>query len=175
MRAGLRIGACVVAGLLAAIATPAHAREPAWVARVDLEGRGVPVEVTFYRDDAGSRGFLHVGGRPGWTSPVYRAWKAAAGDLDGDGRVEVILGTWVSRHRHDEPDPHRSIWVFGWDGDRLRPLWRGSALGMPLVDFEVAERDGRAVLRATERGHAGTRLTVYRWTGFGFAEVRGWR
>jgi hypothetical protein len=119
-------------------------------------------------------GFLvieHQGRR--WTSRIYPMWWAQPADVDGDGVDELVLGVWSRTRRHDEPSPHRSIWVVAWDGEELAPLWRGSALARPLADAFTADvdRDGRAELVALERAGAGQGclLAAYGWTGFGFA------
>jgi len=155
-----RFGAAL--GLGVALATPglgADAPPP------DFEGSlraGLPVRAWF---DAGrQRGFVQVAG---FTSRLYRAWSIAVGDLDGDGTREILLGIWSTTRRHDEPEPHSTVWVLAWDDARgeLRERWRGSALSRPLLDFTV--RDDR--LLATERLGGGCVLTNYDWTGFGFA------
>lgn len=111
-----------------------------------------------------TRALLRVGE---YTSKLYRAWKVALADLDGDGTSEVVLGVWSSTRRHDEPDPHRAVWVLAWDPvkQELREVWRGSALARPLLDFEMdASR-----LIALERLDGVCFRTRYQWTGFGFA------
>ncbi len=117
-------------------------------------------------DEARTRGFVQVRGH---TSRVYRAWKAHAVDLDGDGTREIVLGIWSSQRRHDEPDPHRTIWVLRWDDDRqeLVEAWRGSALARPLVDFDVNVRH----VVAYERVADDCFQTEYAWTGFGFRGI----
>jgi hypothetical protein len=119
-----------------------------------------------------SAGFLTITRHgPRWTSMLYPMWWAAPADLDGDGVDEIVLGIWSRTQRHDEPEPHRAIWVLSWDGRALVPLWRGSALARPLADALVADldRDGRAELLALERAGAGCVLAAYAWNGFGFA------
>lgn len=119
-----------------------------------------------------SAGFLTITRQgPRWTSALYPMWWAAPADLDGDGVDEIVLGIWSRTRRHDEPEPHRAIWVLAWDGRELVPLWRGSALARPLADALVADldRDGRAELLALERAGAGCVLAAYAWNGFGFA------
>jgi hypothetical protein len=122
-------------------------------------------------DHGGRHGGRHDSRR--WTSRIYPMWWAEAADVDGDGVDELVLGVWSRVRRHDEPSPHRSIWVLAWNGEELAPLWRGSALARPLADAFPADvdRDGRAELVALERAHAGAGcvLAAYEWIGFGFA------
>jgi hypothetical protein len=130
-------------------------------------------DVAVYLAADARAGFLvleHRGRR--WTSRIYPMWWAQAADLDGDGVDELVLGVWSRTRRHDEPSPHRAIWVVAWDGQTLAPRWRGSALARPLADAFTADvdRDGRAELVALERaGSAACVLAGYEWNGFGFA------
>lgn len=146
---------------------------PSSVLSADLDGDGSPERVSAFV--VAHRGFLLVEvGDARVTSPVYAMWKVAAGDVDGDGRAELLLGIWSTRHRHDEPDPHRAVWVVGWRGGDLQEVWRGSALSMPLIDFLVADLDGdgRAELLALERSAEGAcRANAYEYNGFGFSGV----
>jgi len=105
-----------------------------------------------------------------WTSPVYRGWDAFVGDVDGDGVDEVLLGMWSETPRHDEPEPHRTVWVLGWSGRKLEPRWRGSALSRPLLDIWVQDidDDARSELLALETLHGDCSIGIYRWGGFGF-------
>lgn len=122
---------------------------------------GLPVAAWF--DAARSRGFLRVGD---FTSKLYRAWKVELADLDGDGTREILLGIWSNQPRHDEPQPHRTVWVLRWDDDqqRLVEAWRGSALARPLRDFTTSG----ALLIAREQHDQTCLLTTYQWNGFGF-------
>lgn len=133
-------------------------------------GEGHDVAVYLAADR--TAGFLTItrAGRR-WTSAIYPMWWAAPADLDGDGVDEIVLGIWSRTRRHDEPEPHRAIWVLAWDGRELVPLWRGSALARPLADALVADldRDGGAELLALERAGAGCVLAAYAWNGFGFS------
>jgi hypothetical protein len=112
------------------------------------------------------RGFLRV---REFISKIYPVWKVELADLDGDGTREVLLGIWSNRHRHDEPEPHRTVWVLRWQEDegRLAETWRGSALARPMVDFSVQHEQ----LVAHERLGNVCWETTYEWTGFGFAAI----
>jgi hypothetical protein len=154
----------------------AHAPVPTLSVDADLHGDGVPARVSAYVNHERRRGVLDVTRRDErWTSPPYAMWGLRAADLDGDGADEVLLGVWSRVRRHDEPEPHRTVWVLSWQGGALVERWRGSALARPLVDFTAGDvdADGRAELVALERSGDGCRLTAYRWTGFGFVGLAG--
>ncbi|MBA2661331.1 MAG: hypothetical protein H0U74_03500 [Bradymonadaceae bacterium] len=127
------------------------------------------LEVFLARD--ARRGFVSFA-RDGrrWTSPIFTMWKATVADVNGDGEDELVLGMWSRARRHDESSPHRTVWVMAWADDRLVPLWRGSALSLPLVDFQLADVDGDGTfeLLAIESAGERCRWALYRWNGFGF-------
>jgi hypothetical protein len=96
-------------------------------------------------------------------------WKVERGDVDGDGVDEALVGIWSRKPRHDEPEPHRTVWVLDWRDGTLYERWRGSALARPLADFDVRRREGAAdLLVAWERSARGCFETRYEWNGFGF-------
>ncbi len=138
-----------------------------------LDADAAPVRVELHRTGGAvrgdDRGFLRViraGGE--WISPTYRAWGLHAGDLDGDGEDEVVLGIWSTTPRHAEPEPHRTVWVLDARGAALYERWRGSALGRPLRDLRVDASTPIATLFALETTPGGCALSAYRWNGFGF-------
>lgn len=88
-----------------------------------------------------------------------------------DGADEVLVGIWSNKPRHDEPQPHRTVWVLGLRDGKLYERWRGSALGRPLRDFEVDESGKNELLVAREQANSIGFRTRYKWTGFGFAGV----
>lgn len=98
-----------------------------------------------------------------------RPWKLMLVELDGDPQPEIALGVFKAT-RHDRR-PARRLFIYDWNGSALTPVWLGSALGLPLVDFDFA-RDparGRDELVSLERGPGHLAVRRYRWTGFGFA------
>ena len=94
----------------------------------------------------------------------------AAGDLDGNGRVEVVT---VGMGR---------LTVFGWGQDGLTEKTRVSLEGVwtDRVTTGDVDNDGRAEVAATiyrvgadaEIGH--TRVVIYRWAGNTLVEDRNW-
>jgi hypothetical protein len=169
----LATGACAGPTVREAAVAVAPAPDPAESLRVDLDGDGRPDWVDVYRSRDGQRGLLalrRAEGEPA-VSRLYPLWAAYAGHLGRDGREQVVLGAWSRTRRHDEQEPHRTIWVVGWRGDRFVDLWRGSALARPLRDFRVADLDGDGIdelLALESRRGGGCMATAYAWTGFGF-------
>lgn len=139
--------------------------EPAW---------GGDERLHVFFDDERRRGFFAVPDehRP-WTSRIFRMWDVQLADLNANGEDEVVVGIWSYRVRHDESLPRKTIWVLGWDGRRLYPKWRGSAMPRPLRDFSIAEvADGPDELVTEESTGERCVEAVYRWNGFGFGEQR---
>lgn len=157
-------------------------RSPDRLLEARLSRDEAPFTVGVYYDDAAApqRGFVALWppdteprGEPWWTGPLYTLWHVEAGVLEGGGAELIVLGLWSNTVRHDEPQPHRTVRVLGWNGRTLVELWRGSALGRPLRDFRLLDVDGDGTdeLVALERkDEAVCALTAYRWTGFGFNE-----
>lgn len=169
------LGMCVVC-IGAALASGAGPELTADWRGVFAYREGLSGELSAYFDGDRTRAVLRLTGVDGgpYTSPIYSAWSVRVGDLEGDGREEVVLGVWARETRHGEESPHRAVWVLGWRERGFVALWRGSAMARPLDNFDVLDLDGdgRDELLALERGGGGEVLSVYRWNGFGFGGVK---
>lgn len=134
-----------------------------------------PAKLVVYLSPDGQRGFFtleRTDAEP-VISKSYPMWKHIVADLDGDGSDELLLGIWSHKVRHDEPQPHKTIWVLSWE-QRWVETWRGSALARPLSDFVTGDLDGdeKEELVSLERADGRWVLAVYRWNGFGFRGVK---
>jgi len=140
----------------------------------DLEGGGVTEQVLFTpRHDPTIE--IRRNGRRVCTGIPLRLhpWKLAIGDVDGDGKPELVFG--VRKATRFFPKPHAGLFVYGFDGTTLVKKWLGSHLADPLIDFALVQPlgGGRCKLVALERRRGGRfGLTVYSWIGFGFGADR---
>ncbi|MEO7717093.1 MAG: CapA family protein [Capsulimonas sp.] len=97
------------------------------------------------------------------------------GDIDGDGRDDVVLGL-IQRSKLDVRDGRR-LYVYSVDARGVfQPRWRGSGLSRPYRKFWLLPRNSGCDIVALERDrlpeHQGFEwLSVYRWNGFGVRRV----
>lgn len=95
--------------------------------------------------------------------PVYRF---DCGDLTGDGLPEVCVG--VVKPTRYWPEGRRLFIYHLHRGRYIRPLWLGSRVGRPLVDFRVCRDSVPACIHTVERGaDSVTVRSEYFLMGFG--------
>lgn len=101
--------------------------------------------------------------------PVYRF---DCGDVTGDSVPEILVG--VTRGTRYRPEPDRRLFIFKlYRGELIRPLWLGSRVGLPLVDFRVERDSVPAMVHTWERRPDSTHVqAIYRLQGFGLKFVR---
>jgi hypothetical protein len=154
------------------MATPGN--RDAYAARGDLDGDGIE-EVVRLEPEVGTgppraRVAITSGGMTTRT-PWYPAWKLLVGDVDGDGRAEIILA--LARTDRRDRRVRNRLYVYGWAGDGLVDRFRGSSFPRPFIDFalERGAPDGRlrVVLLALDLPGRTFRRETYRWMNFGFA------
>ena len=101
--------------------------------------------------------------------PVYRF---TCGDMTGDSIPEVLVGTIkATRYR---PEKDKRLFIFHlYKGQFIRPLWLGSRVGCPLIDFKV-ETDSMPNLVHTweHKDNGDTIEALYQLKGFGLKYVR---
>ena len=96
--------------------------------------------------------------------PVYRF---DCGDLTGDSIPEIVVGVTRATRYRKEVD-HRLFIFKLFKGRKIRPLWLGSRVGLPLIDFKVERDSVPAVIHTWERDTDGTTVEViYRQQGVG--------
>lgn len=146
----------------------------------DLRGTGEPLWVTLNQD-----GLVEIHDGPEAGAPVvwqneaenWRVTQIDAGDLDHDGRIEVLLLLW-------RPDPITKKlgshpFLVGWRGGRFGVIWGGSATAVPIQRVRVGDLDGdgREELVVLEGGSApgdaGQYVSIWSWSGWVFEQQ--WR
>lgn len=98
--------------------------------------------------------------------------KVLAGDIDGDGRVEI--GVCVYKTAKFHPVPAKRPFFYALQDGQLQPVWLGSRLARPFADYRLFDLDGDGVdeIVSIESVQSGNQLlALYDWKGFGF-EVR---
>lgn len=96
--------------------------------------------------------------------PVYRFECA---DLTGDAVPEIVVG--VEKSTRYRPDVDRRLFIFHlFHGKFIRPLWLGSRVGAPLVDFRLDRSSEPARVHTWETLEEGTQVQrLYVYDGFG--------
>lgn len=97
----------------------------------------------------------------------YRVYRFDCGDVTGDSIPEIVVGTIKATHYH--PDLDRRLFIFHLVKQRhIRPLWLGSRVSHPLLDFKVERDSIPALIHTWERSLEGDTLQhLYRQKGFG--------
>jgi len=125
-----------------------------------------------------------------WISPVdWQVKEVVHDDLDRDGAVEFGLLVWrpfkpwpidkFLPHAgriadfHNDQNLSCHFIVIGWDGEKYRELWAGSALADPISRLQAADidHDGYLELIGIEGKYDSPdhgSLTIWKWQGFGF-------
>ena len=101
--------------------------------------------------------------------PVYRF---TCGDMTGDSIPEVLVGTIkATRYR---PEKDKRLFIFHlYKGRFIRPLWLGSRVGCPLIDFKVETDTVPNLVHTWERKANGDTIELlYRLKGFGLKYKR---
>ena len=100
--------------------------------------------------------------------PVYRF---TCGDMTGDSIPEVLVGTIkATRYR---PEKDKRLFIFHlYKGRFIRPLWLGSRVGCPLIDFKVETDTVPNLVHTWERKDSDTIEVLYQLKGFGLKYKR---
>ena len=101
-----------------------------------------------------------------WELP-YPVYQFQIGDIDNNGTNEIIVGV-IKKTRFDTTLGRR-LFIFKNYKGFIRPLWLGSRLGQPLIDFSFIETNHGNRIRSIEKEKSGKYLVAeYKWRKFGF-------
>ncbi|UII30549.1 hypothetical protein LVD17_19855 [Fulvivirga ulvae] len=99
----------------------------------------------------------------------YPVFAFQHGDINNDGTEDLAVGV-IKRTRYDTLVRKR-LFLFQVRNKSIIPLWLGSSLSHPLVEFGILKNEqGGALIRAIEKEPDGQYLIAeYEWYGFGLA------
>lgn len=95
-----------------------------------------------------------------WRLP-YPIYQFQTGDVDGDGRIDAMVG--VIKATRYFPEKGRRLFIFKQVNGKARPLWLGSKLGGNLQDFRFINGH----IRSLEKAKWLYVVADYKWGGFG--------
>ncbi len=150
--------------VLAALTAPAtpHTAVAVCPQEADVDGDARPERL-----EASPGGVVLVAGqdRVALPVPAVLVHQACLGDLDGDGRAEILVSLTVGGD-HD-PTLRRRLFVFG--GLPPTPRFLGTAGAGALEAFGLCDADGNGLCDVVVREWAtsGPLTRAYRWQGFG--------
>jgi hypothetical protein len=104
---------------------------------VDLHGNGEPLHVQLADGVVQVHDQTHIV----WQNeaPDWNVTGMDAGDVDNDGRFELLLQLW-------KPDAHGVLrshpFLVGWRGGYYRVFWGGSAVARPIQDAAIGPVKG---------------------------------
>nr|WP_321450966.1 hypothetical protein [uncultured Carboxylicivirga sp.] len=100
-----------------------------------------------------------------WELP-YPVYQFQIGDINNDEVDDMMVGV-IKTTRFDSTMSKRLFIFQNYEG-YVRPLWLGSRLGHPLVDFKYTRTDEGPRIRSIEQEQSGNYLVAeYRWRSFG--------
>ncbi|MDP4206790.1 MAG: hypothetical protein Q8859_12435 [Bacteroidota bacterium] len=108
--------------------------------------------------------------KAGWPLdyPIYRT---EIGDIDGDGSQDILIG--VIKTTRFDPHLAKRIFIFKNYEGYPRPLWLGSRVSQPLIDFRVKKSNNKSAILTIEKEKNGTVLVAeYTWKGFGLGFIQ---
>lgn len=101
-----------------------------------------------------------------WKLP-YPVYQMTTGDINGDGKVEAIVGVIKSTCFY--PEPARRLFIFKQVNGKIRPMWMGSRMGGILCDFRFIKPYIRTLQATTDGKYV---VADYVWDDFGLSFVR---
>ncbi|WP_070137915.1 hypothetical protein [Crocinitomix algicola] len=100
-----------------------------------------------------------------WELP-YPVYQFCTGDIDENQMDEVVVGV-IKPTRFDSVSRKR-LFIFKNYHGHIRPLWLGSRLGKPLVDFNFVHSHNEPRIRTLEQlNHSTYLIAEYKWQRFG--------
>lgn len=100
-----------------------------------------------------------------WELP-FPVYQFKTGDVDADGKEDILVG--VTKKTRFDPKIGNRLFIFKNYKGLVRPLWLGSRLGQPLVDFNFVKTNEGSYIRSIEVEKSKKYLVAeYKWRKFG--------
>lgn len=101
----------------------------------------------------------------------FPAYQFACSDINMDGVDDILIG--ITKTTRFDTITRKRLFIFKLVDGYIRPLWLGSRVGRPLVDFQPIKQISANLVRTLEEEENGNYLVAeYKWKGFGLAFVR---
>ncbi|MDR2840131.1 MAG: hypothetical protein LBV75_02540, partial [Paludibacter sp.] len=102
----------------------------------------------------------------------YPVYQFDCEDINNDGVPEIAVGV-IKSTRFDLVCRKRLFIFKLYEGKYIRPLWLGSRVSYPLVDFKIAGKSGNKYFKTIEQnGENSFVVAEYRLDAFGLQWVR---
>jgi hypothetical protein len=98
----------------------------------------------------------------------YEPYQIDTGDINRDGRTEILVG--LVKSTEFDPEEKKRLFILRIDEGQLRPLWLGSKVCQQLVDFKALSNGVVRTLEQTKEGNYA--IGIYEWQGFGLTLIK---
>ncbi|WP_206604251.1 hypothetical protein [Aquimarina sediminis] len=106
-----------------------------------------------------------------WWKLPYPVYAFQTGDINKDGVEDALVG--VVKQTRFHPKKAKRLFIFKNYKGLVRPLWLGSRLSQPLVDFRFKKTEKQTRIRSVEKEKSGKYLVAeYKWRKFGLEFTR---
>jgi hypothetical protein len=96
----------------------------------------------------------------------YEVFRIDTGDVNNDNSTDILVG--VIKSTRFDPVSRKRLFIFKLFEGYIRPLWLGSKVSQPLIDFKFIKCNSEGVVRTIESEKDQSYLVAeYRWRGFG--------
>jgi hypothetical protein len=100
-----------------------------------------------------------------WDLP-YPIYQFQTGDVNNDGHVDAIVG--VTKITRFDSTLSNRIFIFKNYKGYVRPLWLGSRLSYPIIDFKFRENQkANSVISLEQQSEYKYLVNEYKWYKFG--------
>jgi len=100
----------------------------------------------------------------------FEVFKIDTGDVNNDYSTDILVGV-IKSTRFDSISRKR-LFIFKLFEGYIRPLWMGSRVSQPLVDFKFFKSKSEGIVRTIELEKDQSYLVAeYHWIGFGLGFI----